>query len=104
MRENTLGKAYIASVGISLCIINGYYSSFSKDTYCKLCTGKHYFNACPVPKSVQQWDALPPLVFSLALEFNIRNVRQNRRALELSSKLYHSVYGADNNGRRAEFL
>jgi hypothetical protein len=47
------------------------------ETYSKIRIGKHLSDSFPIQNGSKQWDALSPLIFNFALEYVIKNVREN---------------------------
>jgi hypothetical protein len=46
--------------------------------YSKVCIGKHLSVTFPIQNGLKQGDALSPLLFNFALEYTIRNAKENR--------------------------
>jgi hypothetical protein len=46
--------------------------------YSKVCICKHLYDSFRIQNGLKQGDALPPLVFTFALEYAIRKVQETR--------------------------
>jgi hypothetical protein len=48
-------------------------------TYSKVCTGKYLSDAFQIQNALKQGDALSPLLFSFAFEYDIRMSKKTKR-------------------------
>jgi hypothetical protein len=53
-----------------------------KETHSKVHLGKHLSDNVPMQNGLKQGDALSPLLFNFALEFNIRKVQETQVGLK----------------------
>jgi hypothetical protein len=65
---------------------------FSNDTYSNVRVGKYLSDTFPIQNGLQQRDALWPLLFNFALEFDIRKVPENQVSLKLNATHHLLVY------------
>jgi hypothetical protein len=66
-------------------------------TYSKVRIGKHLSDSFHIQNGLKQEDVLTPLLFNLALQYAIRNVRENQMGLKLDGTHQHLTYAVDVN-------
>jgi hypothetical protein len=64
-------------------------------THSEVHTGKHLSDAFPIQNGLKQTDVSCPLLLNFALEYIIRNVKENKEGLEMNRMCKTFVY-ADN--------
>jgi hypothetical protein len=66
-----------------------------KETYSKVCIGKHLYNSFPIQNCLKQGDALSPLLLNFGFEHAFRKVQENQVGLNLNGTHQLLAY-ADN--------
>jgi hypothetical protein len=66
-----------------------------KETYSKVCIGKHLSESFPIQNGLKQGNALSPLLLNFALQNATRTVQENQVGLKLNRTHQHLAY-ADN--------
>jgi hypothetical protein len=67
------------------------------ETYNKVRIGKHLSDSFPIQNGLKQGDALSPLLFNLALEYDITKVHENQVGLKLNGTRQLLAYADDVN-------
>ena len=67
------------------------------ETYSRVRVGKNVSDRLPIRNGLKQGDALTPMLFNFALEYDIRRVQINQDALKLNGKHQLLAYADDVN-------
>jgi hypothetical protein len=65
-----------------------------KETYSKVCKGKHLSDRFPIQNGLKQGDALLPLLFNFTLEYTIWKVQENQVGMNLNGTHQLLAYAA----------
>jgi hypothetical protein len=67
------------------------------DTYSKHCVGKYLSDTFPIPHDPKQGNTLSPFIFDFALEYSIKNGKENQMGLQLNGTHQILLYTDDTN-------